>query len=193
MLHSAVFRRWLSAVAPARRHAAGTPRRPARCRTARRGLVLEQLEDRTVLSPVSLVVTSLADSGLGTLREAITTANGDTSNAYIIDFAVTGAINLTTSAPDLSNNTTSALDLSNNITIQGPGAGNLTVQRATDLPFGIFVIDTGWTVSISGLTIANGATPTNGGGIFNFGTLKVTNCTLDNNSALGDEIGRAHV
>jgi hypothetical protein len=43
--------------------------------------MLEQLEDRTVLSTVSLVVSSLDDSGPGTLRDAMATAQGNTSNS----------------------------------------------------------------------------------------------------------------
>jgi hypothetical protein len=132
--------------------------------------VLERLEDRTVLSNV-LVVTTQADSGPGSLRDAINLANQ--SSPSIIDFAVTGAIDLT-----------SALSLRTNITIQGPGTGSLTVQRATVAPFGIFTIGAQALVSISGLTIANGDAPDFGGAIHNTGTLRVTNCTLGNNAAV---------
>jgi hypothetical protein len=136
---------------------------------------LEGLEGRTLLSAVPIVVTSLADSGAGTLRAAITTADGDSSQDYIIDFDVRGAIDLTSALPDLTSN----------VAIQGPGADSLTVRRATGTPFGIFAIQSGWKVGISDLTIANGDSPTGtGGGIANLdGTLTVTNCTFANNSA----------
>ena len=73
---------------------------------------------------ITLTVTSRADSGTGTLRDSITTANHDTADEYVINFGVTGTINLATALPDLDNN----------ITIQGPGASSLTVQRDAMLP-----------------------------------------------------------
>jgi hypothetical protein len=64
----------------------------------------ERLEDRTVASTVSLVVRSLADSGTGTLRSAITTADaGSAADTYLIRFKVTGTITLESALPDLSN------------------------------------------------------------------------------------------
>jgi hypothetical protein len=181
MSHTTAFHRWLSSIAPARRE---RTLGPARRRAARRPLILEPLEDRTVLS-VSLVVSSLADSGTGTLRDAINTADADTSQPYLIDFAVTGAINLTTGTLSLTGND-NGIEIPDRITIQGPGAGSLTVQRATNSPFGIFSIASGMTVNISGLTIANGASPGSGGGINDAGALTVTNCTFDNNSTSVD-------
>src|SRR5215813_6935775 len=66
---------------------------------------LELLEDRTVLS--TLHVTSLADSGTGTLRDTIAAAApGDT-----IDFAVTGTIALTSGE----------LAIAKDLTLAGPG------------------------------------------------------------------------
>jgi hypothetical protein len=48
------------------------------------------------------VVSSLGDTGPGTLRDAIAIADGDrSSGADVIDFAVTGAINLTSELPGL--------------------------------------------------------------------------------------------
>ena len=170
MSHAAAFRRWLSAFTPARRTALGSPRRRARVRTVAGRLVLEQLEDRMVLS--NFVVTSLNDSGPGSLREAIDSANATTSS--VIDFAVTGAIDLV-----------SQLELTANITIAGPGSEKLTVEPASanQNSFGIFSIGSDVIVRISGLTIANGATTVEGGGIFNAGTLTVTDCDFNNDSS----------
>ena len=141
---------------------------------------LEALEERVHLSNVPIVVTSLADSGSGTLRfviATIATADGDTSNGYIIDFDVTGGINLASALPALANN----------ITIQGPGAGSLAVRRDNSALFGIFTIDFRRAVSISDLTIANGDNDF-GGGILNNGTVKVTDCNLTDNTG-GDNGG----
>ena len=135
-----------------------------------------------MLSTIPIVVTSVDDSGTGTLRDAITTADsGSAGDSYVITFAsaVIGAINLESALPDLDNN----------ITIQGPGAESLTVQRDTTNPtlssFRIFTVDAGKTVSISGLRIANGnAGSGNGGGLDNFGTVTVSNSVFTSNSAV---------
>src|SRR5208337_2292507 len=134
-------------------------------------------------------VSSLDDSGVGTLRAAISQA--DTGNSYVIKFAVKGTIDLTSALP--------ALD--NNIVIKGPGASNLTVQRdsrpSTPL-FSVFTVDSGVTVSLSGMTIAGGnagvdgygggISAYDGGGIFNAGTVTVTSSIFINNSGLGGGI-----
>ena len=98
-------------------------------------------------------VTSLADSGAGTLRDAIAASdNGDT-----IDFSVTGTIGLTSGF----------LVILRDITITGPGANLLEVTRTAGV-FTIFDVGDGPTVSISGIGITNGHSPgdeTGGGGI----------------------------
>ena len=68
-------------------------------------------------------------------------------------------------------------------TITGPKAG-VTVN-AGELSR-VFQVDSGVTASISGMTITDGNTDGNGGGLLNIGTLALTNCTVNNNSA---EIG----
>jgi hypothetical protein len=134
---------------------------------------LEALEDRWLPSQIGLTVSSLADSGPGTLRAAILTADaGSPSDNFKITFSVSGTIDLQSPLPDLNNN----------ITIQGPGASSLTVERAAGFSFSssIITVGGGQTASLSGLTIANG----NVGGITNdVGTLTVTNCAIVNNSA----------
>jgi hypothetical protein len=69
---------------------------PERRPLARRQLVLERLEERVVLTTV-LTVTSLADSGTGTLRAAITAADaGSAADTYKIVFlhGLSGTISL---------------------------------------------------------------------------------------------------
>jgi hypothetical protein len=126
-------------------------------------------------------VDHLADDLVGTgtsgsLRYAITHAvDGD-----VITFGVTGTINLNSALPDLTHN----------ISINGPGANVVTVRRDTGGNYRIFTVPSGSTVSISGLTIANGHTDPYGigGGIYNQGTLTVSNCTVTQNYA-GDAGG----
>ena len=117
------------------------------------------------------------DDGVTSLREAITAANNQAGDD-IINFSVTGTINLTGALPDLSSN----------IQIHGPGAASLTVRRNTGGDYSIFTVVGGPTVVLDGLTISNGS-GTNGGlyggGIFNDygGTLTVSNITLSGNSS----------
>jgi hypothetical protein len=131
-----------------------------------------------VPSQINLTVSSLADSGPGTLRDAIQTANDPVSHSdqFTIDFALTGTIDLQSPLPALNNS----------IAIQGPGAASLTVERAAGVPFAsaIVTVDAGQTASLSGLTIANG----NDGGIANEagGTLTISGCTISGNNSGGD-------
>ncbi|MGO9468769.1 MAG: hypothetical protein ACLQIB_56500 [Isosphaeraceae bacterium] len=141
-------------------------------------LGLERLEDRTVLSSFNLPVTSLADSGPGTLRSAITNADfGNAAHTYNIEFKVSGTITLESALPDLNRN----------MNLSGPGAGRLTVERDRNASsdFSIFLVDQGVTVGITGITIANGITSDSGsgGGINNNGKLTVSRATISGNTA----------
>jgi hypothetical protein len=150
--------------------------------------------------PYTFTVSTLADSGPGSLRQAILDAN---SPAYPyadrITFAVSGTINLAGALPDLSTN----------IDVSGPGTGVLVVRRSTGGNYRIFTVTSGASVALSGLTLANGyvgysdrgggvlnegtlsvssstisgSTAYTGGGIFNLGTLTLSNSTLASNSA----------
>ena len=139
---------------------------------------LEDLENRIALSSINLAVTSLADSGPGTLRSAIIQADsGSAGNTYDIRFKVRGTIVLESALPDLSES----------MSLIGPAARRLTVERdpRSTSNFGIFVVDAGGNVGISGMTIANGLTSASGsgGGINNHGTLVVSGATITGNQA----------
>ena len=136
---------------------------------------VQQLEDRKLLSGV---VTTTADSGTGSLRQAILDADANTG-PQTITFAIPGGpatIDLVSALPDLTGT----------ITIQGPGADDVTVERssAAGTPqLRIFQVDSGATADISGLTIANGDSNfLGGGGVYNDGTLTIESSTLSNNS-----------
>jgi hypothetical protein len=136
--------------------------RPARCYRPR----LECLEGRCVPS----TVTNLSDHDPGSLRDAIaTTPAGGT-----VDFqaGLSGTITLTTGE----------LAINKDLTIAGPGADVITVSG--NHASRVFDIAATFTVDISGLTIADGSVTNNyGGGIYNDGTLTVSNSTLSGNSA----------
>jgi hypothetical protein len=149
-------------------------------------LRLERLEDRTV--PTIWTVTTLADSGTGSLRAAVQgAADGD-----VINFSPS----LDGHAIDL---TTGTLVVEHSISIAGPGANQLTVERSyvQNTPaFRIFAILPENNVSISGLTIQNGLVDTDqngypvvstalGGGIYNASgaNLTVTGSMVTGNGA----------
>ena len=116
------------------------------------------MEDRRLLAP--LTVTTAADSGPGSLRDAITLANLSLEQDTIrFAPAVTGTITLQSALPDLSTA----------IVLEGPGASTLTVARsavAGTPNFRIFTVTAGAEVTISGLTLTGGRAM-EGGGIFN--------------------------
>jgi Bacterial Ig-like domain (group 3) len=128
------------------------------------------------ICPSSPVVTNTNDSGAGSLRQAILDACDGATITFDMN-QVVSPINLTSAG----------LVINKNLTITGPGANLLTIQRSsaggTPL-FGIFTINGGTTVSISGLTISNGNTST-GGGINNQGVLTLTGCRISGNSVNG--------
>lgn len=136
----------------------------------RNWLYLEALESRCVPS----TVTSLADAGPGSLRYAIaTTPPGGTVD---FDAGLSGTITLTSGT----------LAIAQDVTIAGPGADVMSVS-GNNL-FQVFNVAPGVTVTISGLTIADGRSPL-GGGIYNAGTLSLTGSRLSGNSAGPGAVG----
>ncbi len=122
-------------------------------------------------------VTNCNDSGPGSLRADVLAADsGDT-------------IQLGSSCPVITL-TSGPIQVFTNLTIKGPGAANLAVSG--DNSTTVFWVATAATVTISGLTIEDGlgsfsvphGPASNGGGIFNFGTLTVKDSTVTNNTAL---------
>lgn len=135
----------------------------------------------------SLVVTSTADSGTGTLRAVLATAVADGSANITFDptiFATPQTITLTSGTLTIPSNTTitgattgSGATLQNLVTVSGGGSSN---------NFSVFTVNSGVTgAAIHNLVIANGYIDTQGGGISNEGSLTVTNSTLENNYAAG--------
>jgi hypothetical protein len=131
---------------------------------------LEVLEDRC--QPSTFTVLNLNDSGPDSLRAAVAAANAN-PGADAIDFATTGTIALTTGQ----------LEITDSLTINGPGAGALTVS-GNDASRVFNITGSTTDVDIRDLTIAHGASDS-GGGIYNAGTLTLTNSTLSNNAAYG--------
>src|SRR5919106_4696784 len=120
-------------------------------------------------------VTNTADSGDGSLRQAILDADATDGPDDIDATGAAGTINLQSPLPSL----TEAVD------IAGPGADQLTVRRDAGGEYRIFDIASGVVVDISGLTIADGGVSGDGGGLYNAGTLTVQNSAITGNHAAG--------
>ncbi len=121
------------------------------------------------LAAATNTVTSLADNGPGSLRQAIAGAvAGDT-----INFAVAGTIPLQ-----------SQLAINKSLFIAGPGATDLTLSGQGTVR--VLAIS-GGTVLINGLTVADGNATVSGGIDIDGGALvTITNCTLRGNVAYED-------
>ena len=122
-------------------------------------------------SAATITVINTSDSGAGSLRQAISdSSSGDTIN---FNSSLNGQTITLTSGELLINK---------NLTITGPGANLLAING--NAAGRVFEITSGIDVTISGLTITNGNSGGDyGGGIYNQGTLTVTNSTLSGNSA----------
>ena len=121
-----------------------------------------------------LTVTNTDDSGIGSLRDTIDVAQaGDTIQ---FDAALNGqTITLTTVQ----------ILIDKNLTINGPGADKLTVRRSSangTAAFRLFEISK--SVTLNGLTLANGNSPEWGGAISFYGPeLTIANCVISGNNA----------
>jgi len=116
-------------------------------------------------SSYAATLTVCASCGYTTIAAAIFAASaGDTIS---ITDAVRNEANLT---------------VSKNLTIQGQGATNTAVD-GTGISGSVFTISAGVTATIQDITVRNGSTLLLGGGIFNRGTVTISNITLSGNSA----------
>jgi large repetitive protein len=191
---SSLTAKWRRIALSSGTHASRRRRRPCSTPLA----ALESLEDRQLLS--ALTVTTAADSGAGSLRAEIAAAHaGDT-----IHFAssLDGQTITLTSGELLINK---------GLTIQGPGAAQLTISGGNSSR--VFDVNSSQPVVLTGLTISNGAhvggggiydargsnltvsacTISNchadildggsGGGIYNYGILTLSGCTISGDSA----------
>ncbi|HSE31384.1 MAG TPA: choice-of-anchor Q domain-containing protein, partial [Pyrinomonadaceae bacterium] len=119
------------------------------------------------------IVTSNADSGAGTLREALANVCAGTTITFNIAGAGPHTITLTTGELAVAKNVTINNNSGESITISGNNAGR------------VFNINSGKTAAIIGLTLTGGSA-TDGGAIVNDGSLTVVNSTLTGNAATND-------
>jgi hypothetical protein len=166
-----LWTRWLSRSSPA---SAMRRRRPAAVTRRRFRPALERMEDR--IAPALYIVNALTDSGAGSgitgdLRYCINQANNNgavSSNAILFKPGLRGIITLAAALPAINNE----------MILDGPGTDAVFVNGNSQ--GSVFLVGSGESVSISGLTITGG----NAGGVFNVGTLMLTACTLIGNTDL---------
>jgi hypothetical protein len=131
-----------------------------------------------VVSIPNIVVTSTADSGAGTLREALATAGALGSGSITFDPTVFATAQTITVA--------STLYIPSYTTITGPAAGVTVSGGGAGSDFPVFAVTAGVTnAAIDGLTIRDGYTNSQGGGILNAGALTVSRSSFLNNYAGG--------
>jgi hypothetical protein len=121
----------------------------------------------------TFTVTNTADTGAGSLRDAVTQANGAAGTDNVVFSLAAGAQTIALN---------SGISITDDLTIQGTGADNLTVQ-ASDDRVNVFRVNEGKTASFSGLTISGG-----GSGISNAGTI----ASLSNSTIRGSSLGVAN-
>ena len=171
-------------------------------------LALERLEDRTV--PSTLTVTNLNDSGAGSLRAALASANAQPDADFIVF------------TPDLANQTVgltsvdpnndvgpAALVVNTPVTIAGTGQ---SITRAATANFRLFYVTAAGNLTLDNLTLTNGLAQGGdggnggngdmsseagaggggaglGGAAYNQGILTLNGCTLTGNQAIGGNGG----
>src|ERR1035437_7396101 len=144
---------------------------------------------RAPLASGPIIVNTTADPGTSaecSMRGAIENANSKSTNPTdsncaagsgtdTIIFSVSGTITIGSTLPAIANTSPGSL------TIDGTGQ-SITVSGAS--LYGVLVVNTGATLNLNDLTIADGyGASVGGGGIRNRGTLTVTDSTFSGNSA----------
>ena len=139
----------------------------------------------------------VANDGQCSLREAITAANTNTASGAAGGECAAGSGADTISVPAGTYTLTIAtgITISADLTLTGAAPGSTVIQPATapGVAFQrVFVIQSGATVTISGLTLRHGrAVGGLGGAIHNSGTLTLANTTVRDNSAVNIGFGGA--
>ncbi len=124
-------------------------------------------QPRALVWAAASLVTNTNDSGPGSLRQAIAGAAPN----EMITISVSGAISLTSGE----------LVVAKNLTISGPGAAALSISAG-----GLSrVLNNSATLTLSGLTLRDGADVSNSGGaILNSGTLVLTDAAVTSSVAI---------
>jgi predicted outer membrane repeat protein len=114
-------------------------------------------------------------SGVGSLRQAILDAN-ERGGHDTITFSIIGTIVLTDTLPQITDD----------LTISGPGPDSLAISGGN--AYRVLEIASSTAVTITGVTVENGIAAgegddADGGGIYNEGTVDISNATIYSNTA----------
>jgi CSLREA domain-containing protein len=166
-------------------------------RTARMILLLVMsIACTSIASAATYTVTKTADTngtcsfGNCSLREAIAAANStpdnDTINFNIptSDSGCSGGVCTITLNSSFGQLTINSASTSGTLTITNVG-GAQRIEISGNDATRVFQVNTGANLTINNVTVRDGSAP-DGGGIFNGGTLEMTNCTVSGNSASDD-------
>jgi beta-glucanase (GH16 family) len=134
---------------------------------------LDQVRLQPIPPPTSITVATAADSGAGSLREAI----AEVADGGIINFdpALAGATIALTTGP---------LVPQRSLSIDGSDAPGLILSG--DLRDRVLLVDSGLSVDLAHLTVTNGFGFQLGGGILNNGDLTLDHVTVANNTMVTD-------
>ncbi len=148
-------------------------------------ITLSLLHPPSAVHAATFVVDSLADDTVDdtfcTLREAILAANNTPINTNCgagssgddtITFSVSGIITLSSTLPEI-------VDGQGKLIIDGNG--NITISGNNSVR--VIIVEPNANLTLQNLTVADGQTLSNGGGVANQGTLTATNVTFSGNSA----------
>ncbi len=150
-----------------------------------------------VVTPQGLVVTNANDSGPGSLRAAIATADMSSGDTITFAPALAGQTIHLTTVGDSTDDGSSALEITTAMTIDASAAPGLTIAgpgTTGSSAFRIFLVNAplGDTLSLKSATITGGDAAGDGGGLFDSdGTTVLTNVAISGNSASGDGGGLA--
>ncbi len=125
-------------------------------------------------TPPTAQVTNCTDSGAGSLPGVIAAALPGATISFATACPPSNPITLTNGT----------IEIDEDLNIVGPRFGSVVVNGANLAT--VFQIDAPSTVELSGITIEGGASPGNpagAGGINNYGTLTINDCTVTNNVA----------
>jgi len=129
----------------------------------------------------TFTVTNTNDSGTGSLRQALISANADSiADTVVFDGSVSGSIHLL-----------SRLEIKNSVVITGPGASALTIDASTETSghksaFYMYSTSPTFNVSISGLRVTGANSDIDGGAFASFRTnLTLDSMQIDHNSTAG--------
>jgi predicted outer membrane repeat protein len=131
---------------------------------------IAKADSSSALPNLTIFVTNTNDSGVGSLRDAITQANAS-AGTDTITITATGVIVLSSMLPAITDT----------LAINGPGASLLNISGNNAVR--VMQVNAGVSVNLSNVAIANGNVPSSGGGIYNTGTLTLTYTTFYSNTA----------